>query len=149
MITEKQVIEIVDAHLKGTPRFLVEVAVKPGNRISLFIDGDQGILVGDCQELTRHIESKLDRDAEDYDLTVSSAGADRPLLLPRQYRRHTGRELEVETKDGRSLAGKLIAAGDAEIEIETVPAKKEKKTERYNINYQEIKEARVKLSFKK
>jgi|WetSurMetagenome_2_1015567.scaffolds.fasta_scaffold686461_2 ribosome maturation factor RimP len=149
MITEKKVIEIVDAHLKGTSRFLVEVAVKSGNRIALFIDGDQGILVGDCQELTRHIESKLDRDAEDYELTVSSAGADRPLMLPRQYRRHTGRELEVHTKDGKSLSGKLVSAGDEGIELETVPSKKEKKTERYNINYQEIKEARVKLSFKK
>jgi ribosome maturation factor RimP len=149
MIAEKQLSEIVSAHLDGTPIFLVEATIRSGNRLFVFIDGDQGVTVDDCKALNRYIESKLDRETEDYDLTVSTAGADNPLKFPRQYHRHAGRELELKLTDGTSLTGKLIHSDLQNIEIEPASTKKERKSENIVLAFSQIEEARIKLSFKK
>jgi ribosome maturation factor RimP len=75
MITKEQITTIVEDQLKGTDNFLVEVAVQTGNRLFVYIDGDNGVTVDDCNALCRHIEDQFDRDLEDFDLTVSSSGS--------------------------------------------------------------------------
>jgi ribosome maturation factor RimP len=149
MIAEKQLFEIVNAHLDGTSIFPVEVKIRSGNRLFVFIDGDQGVTIDDCKALNRYIESQLDRETEDYDLTVSTAGADNPLRFPRQYPRHVGRELELKLADGTVLTGKLIHCDLQNIEIEPASTKKDRKTENIVLAFSQITEARIKLSFKK
>jgi ribosome maturation factor RimP len=149
MITEKQLSKIISEHLLGTALFLVDVFIKSGNRIMVFIDGDLGVTIDDCKALNRYIESQLDREAEDYDLTVSTAGADRPLKYPRQYPRHTGRDLEILTTDGTEVTGTLIRTGESDIELEhPLKLKKEQKKENTILRYDQIKEATVILKFK-
>lgn len=149
MITEKQLTEIISGHLRGTAIFPVDVFIKTGNRIMVFIDGDSGVTIDDCKALNRFIESQLDREAEDYDLTVSTAGADRPLKYPRQYAKHTGRELEVTAADGRQVTGILVRTDETGIELEHAPkSKKEPKKENTVLTYDKIKEATVILKFK-
>jgi len=110
MITELQIERIINEYYQGSDKFLVEAKVKGANQVSVFIDGDNGITIDDCKDLTRYIESKIDRDWEDFDLTVSSAGANKPIRLPRQYLKHIGRVLEVKTKEGDIVKGKLVKA---------------------------------------
>ena len=152
MITEKLIEEITDEHLNGTPLFLVEVSVRSGNRVFVYIDGDTGVTVDDCKALNRHIESKIDRETEDYDLTVSTAGADSPLRYPRQYPKHTGRTFEISLTDGSQVNGKLVTASPDQIEIEPAPVKGKGRslahTENVIIPFDQIKEARIKLAFK-
>ena len=147
MITENQVKELINRHYHGTEKFLVDVNMKPTNRISVFIDGDQGITINDCQELTKYIESKIDRDLEDYDLSVSSAGADKPIRMPRQFLKHVGRELDVKTSEGILISGKLIKAGENFIELEHHPVKKQPNKPNTEIAFSEINEAKVKIAF--
>ncbi|MGC8866360.1 MAG: ribosome assembly cofactor RimP [Bacteroidales bacterium] len=154
MIDNLTLLEIIDSYLEGTPFFLVELKVKTGNRIMVFIDGDQGVTIEDCVALSRYIETKLDRNVEDYSLEVSSAGADAPLKFKRQYPRHVGRTLLIKLKDNLELKGELLAADDQCIRVKTTekassPQGKPKKvTVEKVLRYEDIVEARIELSFK-
>jgi ribosome maturation factor RimP len=148
MILKDQIEKIVSDHFSGSGKFLVELKMKPGDKIALFIDGDNGITIDDCKALTRLIESKFNRDEEDYELMISSAGADQPMKLPRQYLRHIGRTLEITTKTGETISGKLIKASPEAIELEHKPVKKETQKPNTILTFSEIKEGKVVLSFR-
>ena len=145
---EHRIEEIISGYYAGSDKFLVQISVKPGNTIAVFIDGDRGITIDDCKELARHIESKLDRNKEDYELMVSSAGADKPMTMPRQFLKHVGRHLIIDTTTGTVLTGKLVKADQVAIELEHKPEKKEKQHPNTSIPFNQIKEGKVVLSFK-
>ena len=103
-MTTGEITRFINEHLAGTDMFLVEVFIKPVNRIYIFIDGDHGVKISDCVALSRHIESKYDRETVDYELNVSSSGADQPIKLPRQYIKNIGRSLCVaQAESGESI----------------------------------------------
>ena len=126
MITQEQVAEVVEEILGGTDKFLVEVLIQQANRITVFFDGDNGVSITDCQKLSRSLEERLDRDNAEYQLTVSSAGMDRPIKLLRQYRKRIGKELEVILQTGEKISGVLVNADAKCIELEH-PVKNPKK----------------------
>lgn len=107
MIDKDFIKDVTDIFLQGTPMFLVDVTVRPGNIIVVEIDSDGSIGIDDCIALSRDIESKLDRDAEDFELEVGSAGVTSPFKIPRQYKKNEGNEVEVLTKAGQKLSGVL------------------------------------------
>lgn len=109
MIDKQAVADIVTEALAGTDAFLVEVTVTPQNEINVVIDSDTSVDIDTCAALTRAIEQKLDRDVEDYELEVGSAGLTSPLKVLRQYQKNVGNEVEVLTRDGRKLYGILRA----------------------------------------
>ena len=152
MITEKQLTKLIGEHFEGSEFFLVDLVLKPGNQISIFIDGDQRVTIEACRLLSRFLEDNLDRETEDFDLTVSSAGADRPLKLPRQYRKNIGNELDLVTGKGDKITGRVLAADESGIEIELPPAKKTKAPQepvKLRLTFDEIKTAKEVISFKK
>ena len=146
MIDKFKVLDIVKDVLEGSDKYLVNMKITPDNRIFVDIDGDNGINIDDCIEVSRAIESGLNRDEEDFELNVSSAGADAPLKMPRQYRRHVGRELSVETFDGEKVEGKLTEAGDTQFTIKTKGTKKTAPQE-LTFAYDDVKTARVIIQF--
>ncbi len=151
MITDTKLIKLIESHLKKGETFLVDVVVKPGNQISVFIDGDHGVTIEDCKELSYFLNESLDRETEDFDLTVSSAGADRPLKLPRQFRKNIGKTLDVVTKTGDKISGIVIKSTDAGIELEIPPLKKSKKEQEIKIvslKFSDIKTAKEVITFK-
>lgn len=157
MITEQAISGIVNDYLKETDQFLAGLKVTPQNKIMVFIDGDSGVTIDDCTRLSRHIEQQLDREAEDFELQVSSVGIGYPLQLNRQYRNNIGRRLAVTTNDGTITKGKLAEVDDEGIVLEKdKPAKgKKKKKEpdtdagtRVIIPFDKINESRVQVSFK-
>ena len=151
MITKEQITKIVDKKLKASDKFLVDVAVQPGNRILVFIDSDTSVSVDDCNELCRFIESQFDRDMEDFDLTVSSSGLDRPLKLLRQYKKNIGQELTVAPVTGEPLSGILVNVTESGIELEhpVKKPKKEIKKENSKLTFEEIKTAKIIIKFGK
>ncbi|MGB0196403.1 MAG: ribosome assembly cofactor RimP, partial [Flavobacteriales bacterium] len=76
MINANTVRELAEAYLAGGTGFLVDVRVSDGNAISILLDDDEGTSIEKCMALSRHLESMLDRDAEDFSLDVSSPGLD-------------------------------------------------------------------------
>lgn len=122
MITKEQIAILCEESLGGTDRFLVEVKVKPNNVIEVYIDADSAVNIDHCAELSRFINEKLDRDVEDYDLSVFSWGLSGALKMDRQLQKYVGKDVEVKTKETGKMQGKL-ASFDAE-KIEFVPAPK-------------------------
>lgn len=146
MIDKVQILEIAQNELSGTDKFVVGIKVTADNRIFVDIDGDNGINIDDCIALSRAIEKSLDRETEDFELNVSSAGADAPLKLPRQYRRHIGRTLSVLFHDGHQIEGELKEADDEAFVIRTKGQKKVP-PQTHRVAYTDIKSAHVVLKF--
>jgi ribosome maturation factor RimP len=146
MIEKIKILELVNSALEGTDKFLVNLKITPDNRIFVDIDGDNGVTIDDCIALSRAVESQLDREEEDFELNVGSAGADMPLKLNRQYRRHVGRELEVVMVDGERLEGTLQEAGEEEIVL-VEPGNKKQAPQEHRLAYRDIKSARVAIKF--
>jgi len=113
MIDSKELERVVTDALTGTPLFVVAITVTRDNIIDVSLDSDGAdITIDDCVKVNDAVLAAFDRDVEDYELTVGSYGLTSPLLLPRQYRKHVGDEVEVLTADGRKLKGVLAGADD-------------------------------------
>ena len=107
MIDTERIREIIDEKLAGTDLFLVGIRQSPSNEIEITIDSDTSVGIDRCAELSRAVEEAFDRDAEDFELTVMSAGIGQPLTMLRQYRKLIGREVEAVLKDGSKLTAVL------------------------------------------
>ncbi|MCF6169905.1 MAG: ribosome assembly cofactor RimP [Bacteroidales bacterium] len=130
MINERQITQLATDCLKGTDRFVVFVKVGTGNQIQVVIDGDAGVTIDHCVELSRFIENSFDRDVEDFELKVSTAGIDYPYINLRQYKKNVGRAVEILLKGGGIKRGKLKSADEDSIEIEEELIRKNKKSKK-------------------
>ena len=112
MIDTKKITEAAERHLEGTDMFVVECTSTPGNEIELTIDSDTSVGIDSCVALSRAVEADLDRDAEDFSLTVASAGIGSELRTLRQYRKLVGRPVEVLLTNGVKILAHLDEATD-------------------------------------
>ena len=101
--------EIAEQALSGTDRFVVGIRQLPSDEIEVTIDSDTTVGIDDCIALSRAVTGAFDRDAEDFALTVVSAGIGQPLVCERQYRKMVGREVDVVLRDGRKLTAEAKA----------------------------------------
>lgn len=154
MINELNIKTLTEQKIGGTSLFLVDVKVKPSNKIEVFIDAPTHITVDDCVSISKHIEAGLDRDKEDFELTVSSPGIDQPFKVLDQYRKYTGKEVSALKKDGIKVIGKLVGANEDEIQIETKKTERSEKgkgkqiiVENITIQLNQIKETKLILPF--
>jgi ribosome maturation factor RimP len=110
--------------------FPVEIRLKPGNKIQILLDADQGLALSQCVSCNRALYKLIEESAlfpeGDFELEVSSPGLDEPLRLTRQYIKNIGRPVEVLLTDGRKFAGKLLSANETQIEIEETKGKGKK-----------------------
>ena len=140
--------------LEESDSFVTKITVSPNYLIRVFIDGDKGITIGRCSEISKYLERELEENGwvpEKYTLEVSSPGVAEPLVLRRQYPQHVGRQLEVALKDGSTVKGRLVAIADDSIGIEKRLNKKKSKEqapELVDLKFEEIKTTKVKISFK-
>ena len=107
MIDKNIVQGIAETYFPVSDLYLVDVRVESGNRIVVEIDSDSSVSIDDCADLTYYIEARLDRNAEDYELEVGSAGISQPFKTLRQYKKNIGHEVEILTKTGKKLFGIL------------------------------------------
>ncbi len=133
--------------------FLIDFTMGADNSINVVLDGDQGVTVQDCMKVSRAIEHNLDREEEDFSLTVTSAGATSPMVNPRQYKKNIGRKVAVKTNE-EVVEGNLVDANDMGIILEwkarePKPIGKGKTTvqKKKEITFSDIKEAKVILKF--
>ncbi len=124
MINRQDIIKWAGEVLEGTDRFVVDVLVKNNDVILVFLDADTELTIEHCVEVSRHIESKLDRDELDFELRVSSAGLDQPLKFPRQYRKNIGRTLKIQNVEGETIMGKILDMDEDSILLQTIIEKK-------------------------
>jgi len=155
MITEKVIRTLIDEKLGGSETYLVDLSVSSSNQIKIELDRMEGVSIDECVAMSRHIESALDRETEDFELQVSSPGLDQPFKVFQQYVKNIGREVSVLKVDGKKLKGLLLDANQGSITIEystkeKIEGKKKKETiiHKDAIPMNEIKETRIIISFK-
>ena len=155
MIEKAVVTQLVEEHLQASNSYLVDVAIKPGNYIVVEIDSDDSVSIDDCVALSQYIEAHLDRDVEDYELEVGSAGITSPFKVLRQYQKNIGNEVEMLLKSGTKKVGVLIAV---DISGATISVEKKVKpegakrpvmvTEEEKYPFEEIKSTKYLIRFK-
>lgn len=154
MITTEQIREIVEEYIASTKYELAEVRVSPQNEILVEIDAYEGVDVDFCAKLNSHIQSKLDREQEDYELEVGSVSLTAPFKTKMQYEKNIGHDVEVLAKDGKKYKGVLVEVNDMDFSIdtevlETVEGKKRKQkvTKTLTFGYNDVKHTKYELKF--
>ena len=132
--------------------FLVEVKIRPGNNIKIYIDADHGISIDKLVQYNRTVYRQIDESGlfpnGDFSLEISSPGLDEPLKLYRQYLKNIGRYVEVLLKDGIKREGKLVSATSDEIVIEEEKtSKKIREVVPHIISYNDIKTTKIQIKF--
>ncbi|MGL5229162.1 MAG: ribosome assembly cofactor RimP [Bacteroidales bacterium] len=112
MIVKDTVYKLVEEALADSESYIVDVIVRPGNQIIVELDNDEGMDLDECIRVNRFIEEHLDREVEDYELEVGSAGVTSPFKILRQYQKNIGNEVEVLSKDGRKFTAMLKDANE-------------------------------------
>ena len=154
MIDKKIIEKLVAEKMEGTDRFVVDIKVSVENLIRVFIDADSAVTIDHCVEVSRHIESNLDREVEDFELRVMSSGADRPFAMLRQYVKNVGRKVSVVLNSGKELRGVLLEADNKAIKIQEEKLSPQKgkrkiyiKGEEKIIPMNDIKQTKVIITF--
>ena len=119
MIEKSIVKELVEEWLKDKDYFLVSIEISKDNKIVVEIDHADGVWIEDCVELSRYIEENLDRDKEDFELEVGSAGLGQPFKVLQQYLNYIGKEVEVLDADGKKTKGILKSVDGNEFTVTT------------------------------
>lgn len=155
MITKDAINQIVENQLMNTGYYLVDIKITPDNRISVEIDSFDGVSLDFCATLNKHIEAQFDREVEDFELEVSSAGLTEPFKVTKQYEKNIDNEVEVLTKTGKKFIGFLAEVRETEfvLEIEKTEkpeGSKRKVTVKENLTftYEEIKHTKYIIRFK-
>jgi len=146
-ITEKLITELVESKIADSDLFVGEIKVKPGNIIYVFLDGDNGVTIEQCIEVSRHVEHNLDRTREDFELHVSSYGLGQPLKFPRQYKNAVGKKLVVVTIENEKHIGQLLEVNDDRIVLEKPAMKKKENPVKVEILLSNIKTAKIEVVF--
>ncbi|MCH5715775.1 ribosome assembly cofactor RimP [Niabella hibiscisoli] len=146
---EKQIQEILAANPE---HFLVEIKVKPTNNIKVFIDGDNGVGIGDLAKYNRALYKELEEAAlfpeGDFSLEVSSAGLSEPLKMHRQYVKNLNRFVEVTLLEGQKTEGQLTGVDDAGIVVEeTIGKGKKAEIVKHIIAFTDIKSTQIQIKF--
>jgi ribosome maturation factor RimP len=152
MIERDKIMQLVEQSLENSDKFIVEIRIKPDNKIHVFLDSDGQITIDDCIQTSKYIDKHLNRDIEDYELIVSSAGIDQPYKLLRQYKKNIGRPVCVTLIDTTKITGILMEADNEHIALKPDRDKKLKKKDEEPLRpipFDLIKETKGIVTFKK
>ena len=151
MIDKGNIEKLIEGYISGTGIFLVAIKVNPSGKITVLADKDEGITIDECAGISRFIEKNLDREAEDYELMVSSPGIDMPFQVLRQYYKNEGKRIEVIDREGRKYSGILKNVNQGGFELVRETQGKQKGKERYgettelSFNFEQVKSAKETL----
>jgi ribosome maturation factor RimP len=157
-MNKEKITELLQPYLEDDRIFIVEVNVsasKTRQNITILLDTDEGIKIEECASISRRFAhfvetNELIKDA--YNLEVSSPGIDQPLTLTRQYIKNIGRNLKVQLKEGGEKVGALENVTQDSIVLKEEPkktkGKKAEPQENLTIPFEQIKQAKVQISFK-
>ena len=131
-MTKEQIISAVQTAVAERGCFIVEVTVNAMNDVEIVLEKEEGTVDwDDCAAVDKVVHAAFDQDVEDYSLTVSSAGLDRPFKVLRQYLKALGSKVDVKFKGGRRLVATLTGATEDSVTLqytalEAVEGKKKK-----------------------
>lgn len=144
---------VVEGLVEKPSVFLIDLTITDSFKIIVTLDGDNGVALQDCIDISRAIENNLDREEQDFSLEVASVGVGSPLKMVRQYKKNVGRTLIVKLAS-ETIEAELVEANDNFIilswkarESKKIGKGKETVQKTQQIPYSEIKEAIVTVTF--
>jgi len=146
-MNQHKIEEIAKVAAEANDAFLVDVALKTNNVIIVYADADSGLSIDQIKMINRKIEAELDRDVEDFNLTVSSPDLNKPIKIWRQYKKNVGRTLKVKFQD-RQAEGDLTEVTEKDITLRISGKKKKDPATALTIAFADITEAKVGIKFK-
>ena len=146
---EQKVMALIDPDPEN---FLVEVKIRPGNNIKIFVDSDRGMSIDKLAQYNRRLYRQIEESGlfpnNDFSLEISSPGLDEPLKLRRQYLKNIGRYVEILLKNGIKTEGKLMNVTDEEVVIEEEKGnKKKKEIIQHSLSYDDIKTTKIQIKW--
>jgi ribosome maturation factor RimP len=158
MISKQKIKDLAEERIAELANglFIVDISVSATNVIHIELDKHEGnVAIIDCMSVSRNVEHNLDREAQDFELHVSSAGLDKPFRVLAQYIKNIDREVKVVLQNGAKMEGILRAVAEKGITLETSrtekPEGKKKKeliVEQHEFPFEQIKETKIVISFK-
>ncbi|MCK5029605.1 MAG: ribosome assembly cofactor RimP [Bacteroidales bacterium] len=155
MIKREIIEDIIEEIVSEKNAFVVDIKVSSSNKINVEIDSFDGFTIVDCVEVSRLIENSLDRDKEDFELEVASAGLSEPFKVMQQYQKNLGKEVETVTKEGIKIKGVLSNVSEEGFEIDEskmvkVEGKKKKQNviEKHQFSFDQVKSTKIIIKFK-
>ena len=154
MIKKERIQQLVDEFLAEHEEiFFVSLKIGGSNQIEVLIDSFQGVKMGDCVKLSRHIEGNLDREEEDFALQIASAGLSEPFKVFKQYKKNVGRKVDVKLKGGEKILGTMLSIEEGKgIIVETknrekIRKKKQLVVKRHELSFEQIDQTKIVISF--
>ncbi|MDR7361403.1 ribosome maturation factor RimP [Nocardioides marmoribigeumensis] len=145
--TREQLVEELTGPLLASGFDLEAVEVTPAGRrrlLRIAVDKDGGVTMDEIALVTKQVSALLDSSdvmgEQPYTLEVTSPGVDRPLTLPRHWRRNAGRLVKVSLKDGGTLTGRIVDGDEDHAEVETDEGVQP-------LSYAEVTTARIQVEF--
>ncbi|MCF8331735.1 MAG: hypothetical protein K9H84_04710 [Bacteroidales bacterium] len=126
MIDVQHIEDLVNKKLSGTEFYLFDCSVSSDNRITVILDGDSNVSIEQCMAVNRYLENALDRSIEDFELQVTSYGADMPLTSIRQLQKYLNRPVDMLTDESIHIEGNLLGINENSIEVEPIIQPKQK-----------------------
>lgn len=109
---------VQEALVENPSLFLIDLTIGGDNSIRVLLDGDQGVTLEACMQVSRKVEHNLDREENDFSIEVSSCGVGSPLTIPRQFKKNVTRKLEVIDSEDKQVQGTLVEATDTSFTLE-------------------------------
>ncbi|HYG50915.1 MAG TPA: ribosome assembly cofactor RimP [Flavobacteriales bacterium] len=155
MFEKEKIKALAESKLNDFDGFLVDLVVSNDNKILLEIDSPRGISIGECAELNRFLNKELDNETNEFELTVSSPGLEKPFKVYKQYEKNLNRQVKVRTVEGKEYTAKLSAVNKEGIslaaKVKEVPEGKTRKEwvdKSIELPFEQIKETKVIITFK-
>lgn len=155
MITKEKIQELTEDYIKKFDGFLVEITASANNKFLVQIDTQQGVSIGQCEEVNRYLNKALDNESNEFELTVSSPGLEKPFRVFEQYRKNVNRQVKIRTLDGKEYEALLqnVDQGGVTLSqrVKEIPEGKKKKEwveKIINLPFENIKEAKIIITFK-
>ena len=144
---KEAILEVVRQPLASSGLELEDVEVSVVGRrqfVRVLVDKDGGVTLDEIAGATRLVSSLLD-DCEaigdaPYTLEVTSPGIDRPLTLPRHWRRNLDRLVKVKPREGAEFIGRVIDTGEGKASLDVDGGTRE-------VAYADVAKARVEIEF--
>ena len=109
---------VQEALVENPSLFLIDLTIGGDNSIRVLLDGDQGVTLETCIQVSRKVEHNLDREENDFSIEVSSCGVGSPLTIPRQFKKNVTRKLEVTDREDKQVQGTLVEATDTSFTLQ-------------------------------
>ena len=144
---------LAEALLEKPSVFLVDLIITDAFKVIVTLDGDNGVALQDCIDVSRAIDNNIDREEQDFSLEVASVGVGSALKFVRQYKKNIGRTLIVKT-GSEIIEAELVEANDDFVilswkarEPKKLGKGKETVQKELKLPYADIKEAIVTVTF--